>query len=70
MYHVVASRTCQVSSELSMVSAEVVELNLRCQEDVLGFRKREHTLVCAGVLMEQQSKQRGVSDQETIQLNY
>ena len=48
----VTSRTCQVSSELSEVSVEVIELDLRCQEDVLRFRKWERTLVCAGVLVE------------------
>lgn len=48
----VTSHTCQVSSELSEVSVEVVKLDLRCQEDVLRFRKWERTLVCAGVLVE------------------
>lgn len=48
----VTSRTRQISSELSQVSVEVVELDLRCQEDVLRFRKWEYTLVCAGVLVE------------------
>lgn len=48
----VTSHTCQVSSELSEVSAEVVKLDLRCQEDVLRFRKWERALVCAGILVE------------------
>lgn len=51
------SRTCQITSELSQVSAEVIKLNLSCQEDVLRFRKWEHTLVCAGVLVEYNQKQ-------------
>lgn len=44
------TRTCQVTSELKQVSAEVVELHLRRQEDVLRLRQREGALVCAGVL--------------------
>lgn len=45
------SHTCHVSSELSQVSVEVIELDLCSQEDVLRFRKWEHTLLRAGVLV-------------------
>lgn len=51
------SHTCQISPQLSQVSAEVIELNLCCQENVLRFRKWEHTLVCAGVLVECNKKE-------------
>lgn len=45
-------RTCQISAELPQVSVEVIEPDLRGQEDVLRFRKREHALVCASILFE------------------
>lgn len=45
-------RTCQISLKLPQVSVKVIELDLRCQEDVLRFGKREHALVRAGVLLE------------------
>lgn len=46
-----ATRTCQVTSQLRQVPAEVVELHLRRQEDVLGLRQREGAPVRAGVLL-------------------
>lgn len=46
----VTSRTCQISFKMSQISVEVNKLDLRCQEDVLRFRKREHTLLCACIL--------------------
>lgn len=46
-------RTCQISSQLPQVEVEVIKPDLRGQEDVLRFGKREHTLVSASVLVEQ-----------------
>lgn len=45
-------RTRQVAAQLPQVPAQLVELDLRCQEDVLRFGKRERALVCASVLVE------------------
>lgn len=45
------SHTCQIASKLSQVSVEVIKLDLCSQEDILRFRKWEHTVVCAGVLV-------------------
>lgn len=69
-----ATRTCQVTSQLEQVSAEVVELHLRRQEDVLRFRQREGALVCAGVLLAQcsqtQKSQRGIATEASQRFIY
>lgn len=49
----VTSRTCQISSKMSQISVEVIKPDLRCQEDVLRLRKREHALLCACILLDE-----------------